>query len=82
VADAVLHGQTGLLSQPEDSSALARNIMRLLEDGGLAQRLGAAGRSHVLARATWDSVAERLLQAMSGLPGASARPRREHEPLN
>jgi phosphatidylinositol alpha-1,6-mannosyltransferase len=70
VADAVLHGETGLLSQPEDARALADNITRLLEDGGLAQRLGDAGRCHVLARATWDSVAERLLQAMSGIAGS------------
>lgn len=65
VGDAVQHGRTGLLSAPQGVEALAVNINRLLDDRELARRLGEQGRAHVLARASWDSVCERLLAAMS-----------------
>jgi glycosyltransferase involved in cell wall biosynthesis len=52
VAEAVLHEQTGLLVPPDDSRALAGSIARLLEDDGLRERVGTAGRRLVQERFT------------------------------
>jgi len=48
VAEAVAHGQTGLLCPPGDVAALVHNLGVLLRDPGLRQRMGAAGRRCVL----------------------------------
>jgi glycosyltransferase involved in cell wall biosynthesis len=50
-------GETGLLVPPEDPGALAQAIGRLLDDGELRARLGAAGRERVLGRFTWQVTA-------------------------
>jgi glycosyltransferase involved in cell wall biosynthesis len=42
--EAVRDGQNGLLVPPRDSAALAAALRRLIEDPGLRDRLGAAGR--------------------------------------
>jgi glycosyltransferase involved in cell wall biosynthesis len=52
VAEAVLHEHTGLLVPPDDSKALAGSIARLLEDDGLRERVGTAGRKLVQERFT------------------------------
>jgi glycosyltransferase involved in cell wall biosynthesis len=44
VAEAVVHGETGLLYRPGDPMALADGLERLLGDAELRARLGAAGR--------------------------------------
>ena len=50
-------GTTGLLVPPDDPGALAAAIGRLLDDGALRDRLGAAGRDRVLGRFTWQVTA-------------------------
>ncbi len=50
-------GETGLLVAPDDPSALAAAIGRLLDDEPLRARLGAAGRDRVLHRFTWEVTA-------------------------
>jgi glycosyltransferase involved in cell wall biosynthesis len=45
--EVVIEGKTGLLVAPADSRALAAGIDRMLSDPAMAQRMGAAGRSHV-----------------------------------
>jgi glycosyltransferase involved in cell wall biosynthesis len=52
VAEAVLDDETGLLVPPEDPTALARAINRLLADDELRGRLGDRGRELVLERFT------------------------------
>ena len=52
VAEAVEHGETGLLVPAADSEALARALERLVADGALRRRLGAAGRAR--ARSLFD----------------------------
>jgi glycosyltransferase involved in cell wall biosynthesis len=48
VAEAVEDGETGFLVPSGDSEALARALERLLVDGELRRRLGAAGRARAL----------------------------------
>ncbi len=48
--EVVVDGQTGLLVEPNDSPAVANAVRRLLDDSGLAARLGAAGRAHARER--------------------------------
>jgi phosphatidylinositol alpha-1,6-mannosyltransferase len=57
--DAVLDGETGLLVDSTDATALADVIARLLLDKELAKRLGAAGAERA-AGFTWAAVAERV----------------------
>ena len=47
---------------PEDPEALAKEIIRLLEDQETARRLGEKGRRWVLEAHSWQAAAERLLQ--------------------
>ncbi len=54
-------GDTALLVEPGDPSALASAIATLLDDAGLRQRIGAAGRERVLERFTWQAAARRTV---------------------
>lgn len=47
IPEVVIHGETGLLSQP-DAKALADNLLRLAGDAPLRERMGRAGRARVL----------------------------------
>lgn len=47
--EVVEHGRSGLLSPPWDVEAFARNVVTLLRDRALCERLGAHGRERVLA---------------------------------
>jgi len=51
------HGHTGLLVAPNDPSALAHELLQVLNDPELRARLGAAGRDRVLDRFTWRQTA-------------------------
>ena len=46
-SETIAEGITGFLAEPGDADALARQALRLLRDGSLRQRMGAAGRAHV-----------------------------------
>jgi glycogen(starch) synthase len=54
-------GETGLLVAPRDADALRAAVVRLLEDAGLRERLGRAGRERARERLGWDAVIERTL---------------------
>jgi glycosyltransferase involved in cell wall biosynthesis len=56
VPDAVRHGETGLLAEPEDVAGLADAVLRLLDDPALAARLGRAGRDRA-ETLTWERYA-------------------------
>jgi glycosyltransferase involved in cell wall biosynthesis len=51
------HGETALLVAPGDAGALAGAIRRALDDPGLRERVGSAGRRRVLERYTWRETA-------------------------
>jgi glycosyltransferase involved in cell wall biosynthesis len=54
-------GENVLLAAPGDAGDLARSVRSLLDDPGRAQAIGAAARAGVLATATVEAYAERLL---------------------
>ena len=63
VADAVVHGETGLLVNGEDVDEIADAIITLLSDTALAQRLGGQGRELVVREFSW----ERIIQCLRHL---------------
>ena len=65
VADAVVDGKTGLLVNPEDPTAIASAVIRLLRNPDWAAQLAAAGRTRVLEEFTWERVAERCHRALT-----------------
>jgi phosphatidylinositol alpha-1,6-mannosyltransferase len=62
VPDAVRDGETGILVDPDDPAAVAAGIGRLLADGELRKRFGAAGRRAVETYYNWDRVVRDLIQ--------------------
>lgn len=62
----VEHGRTGLLSPTGDAAALARNVIRILEDSELAERLVENARQE-LQRYSWPVVREQWLKAYRAL---------------
>lgn len=62
--DASVRAATRVAERPED---LAAAIVELLEDDGLATRLGQAGRAAVVARHSWEQVVGQLEQLYDGL---------------
>lgn len=65
IPELVQHERTGLLVPPEDAAALAAAIERLLDDDGLARRLGRAGRQLVSDAYAPDRSTVALLAAFS-----------------
>jgi glycosyltransferase involved in cell wall biosynthesis len=72
--DTVADGVTGVLVPPDEDHDLAGTIRELLDDPDRLTRYGAAGRRRVLARYTWDRVADgvtRVYGAVSSVPSLS-----------
>jgi alpha-maltose-1-phosphate synthase len=73
IPEIVVEGETGLLvdydeADPEGfARSLAAALGRILEDGELATRMGAAGRRRVLEKFTWSAIAERTVQLYRSL---------------
>ncbi len=55
----VVHGETGLLFEPGNARELAQCLGQLLDDSGLRQRMGRAGRERVETAYTWKRVIDR-----------------------
>jgi phosphatidylinositol alpha-1,6-mannosyltransferase len=65
-AEAVLHGQTGLVvEQPDDVDAVAAALDGLLSDPARRARLAVAGRERSVGEFTYDRLAARLGDALS-----------------
>lgn len=60
-AEAVIDNETGLLVPPDDPQALAQALIRLIEDPGLRQRMGRAGRRWVETEMNWDRAGRQFL---------------------
>lgn len=73
----VEHERTGLLSAPGDWEALARNVVRVMSDSGLAARLASNGYEQSKAY-RWEAVREQWLEVYRSVqrgeaPGRSLR---------
>jgi glycosyltransferase involved in cell wall biosynthesis len=55
--ETVIEGETGFLVRKNDPQALAQQILRLLRDDDLRERMGRAARQRVLATFTWERIA-------------------------
>ena len=70
--EAVVEGETGFLVSPGDAKAFAQTILRLIEDPGLAKRMGDAGRRRVAERFSLERmIADMELvygELMEGMP--------------
>ena len=66
VPETAPHDEVALLIDPDDVDGLTAALLRLLRDGGLADRLGAGGRAR-WSRFDWSVVGERFLAEVTGL---------------
>jgi glycosyltransferase involved in cell wall biosynthesis len=69
VADAVVHGVTGLLVSPGDPETLASALRRLRDDPALRRRLGAAARRRVVECYDLAACTAALCSHLDGLYG-------------
>ncbi len=71
-ADAVLHGETGLVVDGADASAVRIALATLLDDQPLRHRLGEAARIRVQRDLTWPAVLPRYLSLLEPSSARSA----------
>jgi D-inositol-3-phosphate glycosyltransferase len=65
-AELIDSGENGLLTdRPWDANAIATHLVRLRDDAGLREKIGAAARAKIEPY-TWDEVARRTLQVYDG----------------
>jgi glycosyltransferase involved in cell wall biosynthesis len=69
------HGETGLLVPPDDPSAVADALSRLLEDRAFAARLGEAARKRYLSRFTPEITSRAIEDAFEEMIAAHRRRR-------
>ncbi len=67
ISDAVQHGRTGLLVNPDNPEEIASTIKRLITDDKLAIQLGNEGRRWTETQMSWEHVARRMVSAMQGM---------------
>jgi phosphatidyl-myo-inositol dimannoside synthase len=63
-ADAVLHGETGLVVDGADPAAVQEALATLLDDTALRRRLGDAARNRVVRDLSWESTLPRYLSLL------------------
>lgn len=62
----IVHGDSGLLVPAGDTDAFARNVVRLLQDESLRERLGEGAQRRILAEFNWHKLAETVEEAYLG----------------
>ncbi|MGO9560549.1 MAG: glycosyltransferase family 4 protein [Acidimicrobiales bacterium] len=67
VPSSVRHGETGLLVTPKSVDELYEALRNLLDDEGLARRLGAAGAARAKAELDWRPLGERTSKIFKDL---------------
>lgn len=72
--DVIVDGENGLLVPPGDEEALARAMLRVLTEPGLADRLASGARVTAHGKLDWDRIAEELEPAYTAGTGASPAP--------
>ena len=66
IAEAVANGDTALIVVPKDNAALAAAIARLLDDDGLAAKIGAAARVRAVADFSMDAMLDSMEALFAG----------------
>ncbi|MGD0722553.1 MAG: glycosyltransferase family 4 protein [Roseiarcus sp.] len=66
-AEVLEDGESALLVPPGDADGLARALARVVDDGALRGRLGAAARAQAEARHGWGANVERLLERLAAM---------------
>lgn len=66
--EAVADGESGLLVPPDDAAALAAALGRVLDEPGLAARLGGRARADAFGRFAWENVAAAILDRYRASP--------------
>ena len=74
VMEIMRDGETGLLIDPADAAAMARHILALAANPAELQRLGAAGREHVMKKHVWSQNAQAILEAYDGCREVGSAP--------
>ena len=69
--DAIVRRETGLLVEPDDVGAFAREAIALLGDPERAKRLGEAGKARIYREGTWKHAGQKMLAAMESSCGLS-----------
>ncbi len=65
--DAVIPDKTGIVVDAEDYRNIANAISYLIERKDIANQIGKAGRQHVVRKFSWDNIAERTTNLLSGV---------------
>jgi glycosyltransferase involved in cell wall biosynthesis len=60
------HGRTGFVVPPRDSVTLARHMIALLKEPAMARQFGERGYQKYLSELTWDAVAGKMCDTISG----------------
>lgn len=66
-AEVVLDGETGVIVPRDRPDLAAKALMQLFNDSGLRERMGQAGRQHVLVNYTWHDSVRRMVDAYKDL---------------
>ena len=61
--ETIEHSRSGLLVPPGDAAAFAGEIIRLLQEPALRERLATGARERIAAEFTWDRLADRVEKA-------------------
>ncbi len=62
IPEVVIHGETGFIVPPRNPASLAKAILRLYEDRGLASRMGQRGYELVHQRFSAEAMAEKIIE--------------------
>ncbi|MBM2827449.1 MAG: glycoside hydrolase [Dehalococcoidia bacterium] len=63
VSEYIVNGESGITVEPGDTSAFAREILRLLRDDTLRRTLGRGGKARVEATFRWDHLVKAVEEA-------------------
>ncbi len=66
--DAGISDETGIVVNSEDENNIAKAISYLIERKDIADRMGKAGRQHVVEKFSWNRIAKRTTNLLSSLP--------------
>jgi glycosyltransferase involved in cell wall biosynthesis len=69
IVDCLHHGQDALLTEPGDVPELAAALERLIGDGELRRRLGAAALAECRTTYSWQAVAQTIMSVYGDLAG-------------